>query len=119
SATTSIPTASRGPGTAQYIRIADTATAPAPAVITAAAGVQYRPVSRTSSHTPATAVTAARNPCGAPGLAPGGTVPAVRAASVIAVHAAPSPTTRKAPRHVASKAIPTDSTVVPPSTAST
>src|SRR6185312_7700847 len=113
------PTATRGPGTAQYIRTVDTAAAPAPAVITAAAADQYRPVSRTSSHVPATAVTAAKNTCGAPGLLPGGTVAAATVTNATADQAAPSPTTRGAGSRAASTAAPISTTPTPASVAGT
>ena len=98
STATSTATAIRGPGTSQYIRTSATTAAPTPAVITAAAADQYRPVNRTSSHVPANAVTAPRNACGAPGEPPGGIVAAVSAAVTIAAHAAPSVDDRDPPR---------------------
>ena len=68
---TNTATAIRCPGTSQYIRTRATAAAPKPAVTIAAAADQYRPVNRTISHMPASAVTAARKACGAPGGAAG------------------------------------------------
>src|SRR5262249_15122158 len=109
----------RGPSTAQYMRTTDAAIANAPAVITAAPADQYRPVRRTSSQVAATAVTAAKNAWGAPGLPPGGTVAAASVTRVIAAHAAPSLTTRGARSRAASSAAPINTTPMAASTTGT